>query len=497
MAHPFYTPEDEVGFEPQSKRDVLPLSHSARVSSQQEIVDRTTGAITPIPEGEKSRNSTRRRIPVACNRCRKRKIKCSGDNGDGQGCSNCRNSGNLPCQFLRVNSSMLQTKASGWPYTLPNLALSPAHQRQGTYVPTMAPKQEVLSANPSSYRVSSLLRPSAFEISPTTESQPSYSRPLFGQDHMVNYEDESSTVYSSQPQTYMVPTTGVTADYYGIPWSKTCHSGLNVGRGPNGGLLPEHEAESTFQHPNYAYVVSGPGAQSPDPNFVPSMVSLSSEGQGTDRTLPSPSGRGQLPMGLSVFPTSSEAISGTLLPDCRIGRPWAPKGITENPQSMKQYTPGSLKTSLLSRARLPASDTQEMMFGYVPTISASTSSPLIPSSGIFTRPNLGNSGEELQGNEEAQARRPMASGSSRYAFMEDSPEIYGYSSSEKKRKGPKSDSSAMLMNGLPYTRPPEQLQSSPLAFSFPVADGLPDGTTPEAHRTQALGNPGGLYSEAC
>ncbi|GAB1315292.1 hypothetical protein MFIFM68171_05502 [Madurella fahalii] len=46
----------------------------------------------------------RKRIAVACGRCRKRKIRCSGDTGQGQPCSNCKNAGVEPCQFLRVLS---------------------------------------------------------------------------------------------------------------------------------------------------------------------------------------------------------------------------------------------------------------------------------------------------------------------------------------------------------------------------------------------------------
>lgn len=65
MARSFYTPEDEVGFDPQTQQDVLSLSHSTQASSQQVVMDRIIGPNTPIPEGEKSRNATRRRIPVA------------------------------------------------------------------------------------------------------------------------------------------------------------------------------------------------------------------------------------------------------------------------------------------------------------------------------------------------------------------------------------------------------------------------------------------------
>ncbi|KAK3365492.1 hypothetical protein B0T24DRAFT_651673 [Lasiosphaeria ovina] len=46
----------------------------------------------------------RKRISVACGRCRKRKIRCSGDPGQGQPCTNCKNAGADPCLFLRVQS---------------------------------------------------------------------------------------------------------------------------------------------------------------------------------------------------------------------------------------------------------------------------------------------------------------------------------------------------------------------------------------------------------
>ncbi|KAF2820654.1 hypothetical protein CC86DRAFT_449281 [Ophiobolus disseminans] len=50
--------------------------------------------------------SARRRVAVACARCRKRKIRCSGDPGNGSGCSSCRGAGveAVSCQFHRVGS---------------------------------------------------------------------------------------------------------------------------------------------------------------------------------------------------------------------------------------------------------------------------------------------------------------------------------------------------------------------------------------------------------
>ncbi|KAF9692077.1 hypothetical protein EKO04_009903 [Ascochyta lentis] len=58
------------------------------------------------PDFEVEQTSPRRRIAVACARCRKRKIRCSGDKGDGISCYNCRQAGvdSSQCQFHRVGS---------------------------------------------------------------------------------------------------------------------------------------------------------------------------------------------------------------------------------------------------------------------------------------------------------------------------------------------------------------------------------------------------------
>ncbi|PHH69181.1 hypothetical protein CDD80_6962 [Ophiocordyceps camponoti-rufipedis] len=61
--------------------------------------------------------SQRKRIAVACGRCRKRKIRCSGDAGNGQPCQNCKNAGSEPCQFLRVSSQeVTHVKPSAFTY---------------------------------------------------------------------------------------------------------------------------------------------------------------------------------------------------------------------------------------------------------------------------------------------------------------------------------------------------------------------------------------------
>ncbi|KAI0179397.1 hypothetical protein GGR52DRAFT_589147 [Hypoxylon sp. FL1284] len=55
----------------------------------------------------------RKRISVACGRCRKRKIRCSGDPGNGLPCTNCKNARYEPCLFLRVSSTETQLRNEG------------------------------------------------------------------------------------------------------------------------------------------------------------------------------------------------------------------------------------------------------------------------------------------------------------------------------------------------------------------------------------------------
>ncbi|KAI1258553.1 hypothetical protein F5Y18DRAFT_434198 [Xylariaceae sp. FL1019] len=71
----------------------------------------------------------RKRIAVACGRCRKRKIRCSGDPGNGGPCQNCKNAGYEPCLFLRVSSQETQLKdGSDYGYNL-DAARPYAHSR--------------------------------------------------------------------------------------------------------------------------------------------------------------------------------------------------------------------------------------------------------------------------------------------------------------------------------------------------------------------------------
>ncbi|KAI0390558.1 hypothetical protein F5Y17DRAFT_54394 [Xylariaceae sp. FL0594] len=79
----------------------------------------------------------RKRIAVACGRCRKRKIRCSGDPGNGGPCSNCKNANHEPCLFLRVSSQetpFMKDSSGDYTYNL-DAARPYAHQTRGPVSP--------------------------------------------------------------------------------------------------------------------------------------------------------------------------------------------------------------------------------------------------------------------------------------------------------------------------------------------------------------------------
>ncbi|RAL08652.1 uncharacterized protein BO97DRAFT_196583 [Aspergillus homomorphus CBS 101889] len=451
MAHPIYSPEEAIGFDSQSKRDALSIPHPYRADSYQDMVERA-GCQSPSPElDSKSRNSTRRRIQVACNRCRKRKIKCSGDNGEGQGCSNCRSSGNVNCQFLRVNSSMMQTRGT-WPYPTVNATISPSH-RHGPYGPSMAPKPASSTpGSPSTMRVTPFSRAPGYDFG-SSDSQMPFSRQSFGVDHAVHYEEDSG-MYSPQPPTYMVSGAphAVIADYCGLTWSpKAWSPNMCLGRSPSAAIFADHETGSSLSQPVYPYMLSGAPSQITDaPPIVPTMSFSSAEGQGVDRTLPDPTSRTQGPQCPAGFTLTPEVLTLPETVDHRTGAGWNYKSASSSnmPSSVQRCPNESFNTSSTNRTRASA---QDMMFGTPLLTTVGAPSSLASSAGPLAGLEPVTSSEEFRGGGDSQAARTM----SQSHLSEAGSDVYVYSSSERRDKHSyKTDGSAsMLMNGLPYTRP--------------------------------------------
>lgn len=434
-------------------------------------------------------------IRLQCRRCRKRKIKCSGDTGDGHGCSNCRSAGNTDCQFLRVSISpdeaVMQTDLlqkvqseslgtfSQFPYPPPGAAIAPTHLG-GMYTPQTSRKPNMLSMGSSPARMTGFPRTHEFDLGADSHVFP---RPV-GVDS-IPYGNEQSVDYSQSPA-YMLPSapSGSTLEYGASPWSpKIWDSMFNVNRQTNGVIYPDLETNNSLTQSPYSYMLPSQGIS---PNEISqsatAMTAVSSaDGPGTDRTLPTPTCRSQQ--------LSSNAASlNVLSPESNLAQMSELKGNFWNQRcetSPDQRTPVHTVPSNVPKCS-NASTTPDLLFPYVP-MPTTTDETTRPLSSTATGPSSANSAatsftgletldHEYKGIPNENFRRSFSrehSAGQRLAMINDcTPEIYGYSSEKKSR-----DSDNRLMNGFSYQR--VRHPDPPGAFSFNL---LPD-TLPEYHRS--------------
>ncbi|KAL4875487.1 hypothetical protein BJY04DRAFT_211238 [Aspergillus karnatakaensis] len=437
MAQPFYPTEEELGFDLQSKTDPLPIPHT--LDSQQDTQDRNIPCVNPGVETEtKGRGQTRRRIQVACQRCRKRKIKCSGD----------------------VNSSIVQTKpqsAPGWPY--PSNDMVP--QRPGAYATSIASKTPGLPTIVPNHRASLLPRTLDYEVSADTQS--AYHRQAFSIDSAVSYDDESLSPYTVQPTTaYMLPGSPQVflPEYCWNP--KSWGSMLQAGRPPPGTIFSETDAENPLQNPAYSYMIPGQGSQTNEAlSTAPIPSSLTSSAQGTERTLPNPASRSSFSGNTNGSTTGADPISISGLPsglDFKAAVRWGSKCEPRTPMTPCSNVP--FNTAPIERVRLFPSSGQDML-GFLPIASSSATAPLLPASAAFTGLEAAacatEADDEFRGNADSRIRtfshnssRGMMSSLTDYRAS-----TYGYSRPTYRNRSEAGDSNSesTLITGLPYTRP--------------------------------------------
>ncbi|KAJ5580173.1 uncharacterized protein N7459_006158 [Penicillium hispanicum] len=465
--------------------------------------EKAAGCISPAGEVDgKLRNPQRRRVPVACKRCRKRKIKCSGDSGDGQGCSNCRSAGNADCQFLRVHSQPLN---EAWPYPTMGAALAPS-SRRGPYTPHTPVKSTGLSMGSPQAHMAVFQRNSEFDLGAAEAHL--FPRSGVGMD-AIHYEDEQQANYS-QPSAYILPNapSGVMMDYGTSTWSpKTWDSVFNANRAPNG-MYPDPETHTSINQSPFTYMLPSQGLSSSDlpqsTNAVVSVVS-SPDASGSSRTLPNPTCRSQqvpsTPAGLSFL--SAEGVSGLSLVSDFKSTFWSPRsGTSLDPRSTATaHTVPSNAAPFTSSSPPPKcassnSAAPELIFTYMPVSSSadentslSPSTVLAPSTtspGNPTYPGLDSldaSSDYKTLPSDTRLTRSYRDHSSTTGQRlldltnECAPDIYGYASSEKSKGRATADggdsrcSAATLMNGLPYT---------PVRHSEPAASAFSCNLFPDA-----------------
>ncbi|EAW10903.1 uncharacterized protein ACLA_065370 [Aspergillus clavatus NRRL 1] len=354
-------------------------------------------------------------------------------------------------------------------------------------------------------RLGSFPRSSGYEMS-TFVPLPASNRSSFGIDHPINYEEES-TAYNSQPSPYMFPNTqqGVLADYCGIAWNpKAWSSNLQVNKASSGALFTSQDTENSFATSSYPYLFSGQVAQSTDvPPVVPTIPCIPPDGQGADRTLPNPTGRDQLQIGLSCLTTASDTIHGLpMSPEYRFGNSLATRGPISSGSrpSVQLSSTGSLcGGSPVQTTRASQPSAQDMVFDYLPLTSAGSSSHLVSPGGAVPAYEPLEPSDDFRGSESRVARSFSRDSGRFISLMGCSSDVYGYSSSSEKIKNRSetsdTGSGATLMNGLPYTRPRHADSHTTIPFDLLTTDVLSDYRGPtEMHRpsVSALSNPGGF-----
>lgn len=167
-----------------------------------------------------------------------------------------------------------------------------------------------------------------------------FPRQPYGVEHGVGYEDSSAGVYNGQPAVHVLPSApqGVWNDYCGLNWNQR---GWNTSEA----AFPDQGTENPLIQPAYSYMLAG---------------------QGTHRNISNPTLQPQL-----ITP-SPEITSGLpYSPEYRAsGSPWEQKcDATTHRGSMQSITNEPFPTSPENRIK-PDPGTQDMVLGYVPTISS-------------------------------------------------------------------------------------------------------------------------------
>ncbi|KAH6641924.1 hypothetical protein F5144DRAFT_483935 [Chaetomium tenue] len=285
----------------------------------------------------------RKRIAVACGRCRKRKIRCSGDPGQGHPCTNCKNAGVESCQFLRVSSRE-----------------APLRHENGEFVYSVGDARAYASRTPVTHGL------------PYPHDLPG----LNSGDGLGSYRGPGS----GYPYTPATKAYYPAMHAYGAPYPDDFEFGLGVASPPvmhpeSVGMMPGHwssggprakapvfgsmymESEGTYGGYGGSGLLHRPShsAASDSPNFSFSGVAASlplSSTPGPDRLLPNPAGRSStLPYpGPIKPPPPTSSLAASTLADVATAASYA-GGFETNGLSFSSATSSSLSSHPSSSSR--------------------------------------------------------------------------------------------------------------------------------------------------
>ncbi|KAJ5782134.1 hypothetical protein N7457_003908 [Penicillium paradoxum] len=422
MDHPY---DNLVGLDQAQHNSALPMARSMRVVKQ----DRSL-----VERDEKPRKQ-RKRALVACNRCRKRKIKCNGDLNTGLACSSCRSVGATECQYNRVNS------------LAPEDAAREAARRFATKPQT---RSALLSMAP--------YQRDEYDL----DVQSSFSRQPVGMDSL-HYDDHSAGYHGQTSPGYMLSSTAGAMLDYGSAWGNRAWDPVINGRSTNGEFF--EEPSPSMNQAAYGFVLPGQAMSSAEMPQSTGAIAMASYTDAVDRTLPTPPTCRSQPQpnvtGLSSLP---DGLSGMSLAGDVKGPFWNSRYAPSIPSN------GNALYNVSSSTRIKSNESDdgapELVFGFIPEDASplSTAPSSMPPSSAANPPYPAlDTIDSLVGEYNAQPDVRLgrtfsrdAAGQRLLTIASDcTPDVYGYSSDRRKSRGDGTDtrcSAPTLVNGLPYTR---------------------------------------------
>ncbi|EFR02884.1 hypothetical protein MGYG_05885 [Nannizzia gypsea CBS 118893] len=453
MDNTCYKREEEEEEETKILRQTRPTKNSATKLKREESESAPCGKIVQTRsradcEGKTNGTGQRRRTQVACSRCRRRKIKCSGDLGNNQACSNCKSSGTTTCLFLRVNSSTLHAKPGYDSWVHPFSNSSPP----GTCEQQQACDAHMLRGNPPPIHGGSHGLPAYSGMHPgleygiAPESSLANRAPSYSPNYPFGYGDEGA--YHSPFPSYALPSsTGPGAGAICGTSAPTRSWRLPTTVDPtNGAAYPDHD-----------------GSGSLSPSF-PFMSSLS---LGQDRTLPKPTtSRNNNFASLMEGTTGSSSLA--VCPNTAVAYKQEYQLATES-ESTRAMTSNVTPTTLAIGIKLSPSPVN-CGFGYIPLSNGLqtcvTSSAPFPVNEVVDTPV----NPELHANNKT--TRPQSSTNTCVSE-------YIHSTSRNHRPGQTRPSGGILVSGEVYQRPQYTISAGTVysADKVAVSSHLTSGTS--------------------
>lgn len=358
----------------------------------------------------------------------------------------------------KVKCSLVHTKMNcdGWPY--PSISSTSSLSSRPDIYCHMASKSTMPPMSSPALRAPSFSRPDSYDMN-AFDPQRILPRQSFNIEQSVNYEADPTVAYYTNSPPYMSPgaASGVFIDDFGPPWNpRAWNQTLPLDKLPTG-VYTDLDMRCRLMQPSYFYGVSTHGPTPSDiPPFFSASTSVSSDGQGTDRTLPSPAVQNQVQSCPSIFSTIPEAMpSFNFSQNFKVESGWDAKSSTtigDSYTTMPITSTGTFTSSPVNRTRPSPSNTQESVFDFLPMPSNSVSPHSMASSATFTElDSIDSPGDFLTGTDTRYTRStklfPRDNGLADYS------PIYSHSNggNRKNRRDQAGDSVPTLITGFPYT----------------------------------------------